>query len=432
MISNTQTENDKQLSKELENQFWHNCIHVQASQAQVKAFIPEPDLPERMHRELDELLHKFPDPAVRPPLFGTCLGVKDVFFTDAFPTRAGSWLPEEAFSGAQSIAVSQLLNAGALLLGKTACNEFSYQKTPLTINPKAPGHSPGGSSAGSAAAVAASMCDLALGSQSRAGVILPAAFCGVLGFKPSAGRFSKQGIFPFSQSLDQLGLFCQDHSLLLTASKVLLLKADIAMPEDSPIVLGIPHKSFLAQADTDILSHFYGQLDILREAGYTIVESDCFVGYQEITRYHYDLYAAEFTQNHIPLYRKYQALYSPSARELFDSGLKIAPANLYFARDMQMKERDLAQDIMRQAGISILLSPSTASLPPLLNAEAASRVMSLPFSFCGLPCLNLPLSNHPSGLPVGLQISSFAGADEFLLSSAATLIQALAYKKNPE
>lgn len=385
--------------------------------AQVKALVPETGMCERISAQIELLAEKHPATSKRPALFGKLLGVKDVFFTDILPTRAGSWLPADAFTGTKSIAVSQLLNAGAVLAGKTHCNEFSYYQAAPTLNPLFPELSPGGSSSGSAAAVAAGICDLALGSQSRAGIMLPAAYCGVLGFKPGAGRVSKQGMFPFSQSLDQVGLFSKNWKIMQQAAKILLLKQEQPVETEKRVVLGIPHSSFLLQADEDVLSHFYALLDKLRTAGFVIRETSCFQDYQTINHLHYDLFAAEFTQNHIPLYHEYQALYSPSARELFDRGMKISPDKLYEARDMQQVHREKAHEVMLEDGITILLSPAMASLPPKASEEPAKRMMSLPFSFCGLPSMCLPLFNHPTGLPYGFQLSTFAGQDELLLSS---------------
>jgi Asp-tRNA(Asn)/Glu-tRNA(Gln) amidotransferase A subunit family amidase len=118
--------------------------------------------------------------------------------------------------------VSVLREAGAVILGKTAMDEFAYCEPPLTRNPHNLAHTPGGSSSGSAAAVAAGLCRLALGTQTTRSVIGPAAFCGVVGFKPSFGRIATDGIVPMAPSFDTIGFFAQDLPGALLAAAVLV------------------------------------------------------------------------------------------------------------------------------------------------------------------------------------------------------------------
>src|SRR5690606_25275669 len=112
--------------------------------------------------------------------------------------------------GPEAEVVTALRRAGALILGKTVTTEFAYFQPGPTRNPHHPDHTPGGSSSGSAAAVAAGYCPLALGTQTIGSVIRPAAFCGVVGFKPSQDRISSGGLIPLSPSADHVGLFTQD------------------------------------------------------------------------------------------------------------------------------------------------------------------------------------------------------------------------------
>ncbi|MDD4309766.1 MAG: amidase family protein, partial [Candidatus Cloacimonetes bacterium] len=232
------------------------CQEIETREQIVKAFVSTIGLRERLDAQLEMLEQKYGSGAELPSLWGTTIGVKDVFFTDTLATRAGYWLPTDAIKGERSIVVSQLLNAGAILLGKTACSEFGYQKAANTCNPLYPHYSPGGSSSGSAAAVAAGFCDLGVGSQSRAGVTLPSAFCGVNGFTASAGRISKQGMFHLSQSLEQIGLFAKDMKVIKHAAKVLLLKGATTPEAALDMRFGIPSRSFLALAEPQIIAQF--------------------------------------------------------------------------------------------------------------------------------------------------------------------------------
>src|SRR6266571_3553667 len=159
------------------------CQRIDALEPQINALLPEPGRRARLLAEARSLQERFPDPASRPALYGVLLGVKDVFNVDGFPTRAGAQLPPALFAGAEP--------------GPTR-------------NPYNLAHTPGGSSSGSAAAVAAGFCPLALGTQTIGSVIRPAAFCGIVGFKPTYGRIPTAGLVPCAPSLDTIGFFTQD------------------------------------------------------------------------------------------------------------------------------------------------------------------------------------------------------------------------------
>ncbi len=401
------------------------CAQGMKSEQTIKAFVSGSDNCSLASGLAERLMEQFPDPDSRPPLFGKLLGVKDVFLSGNIPTRAGSLLPRSVFSGQAAIPVAQLINAGALLMAKTSCSEFNHISKPPTLNPLVPERSAGGSSTGSAAAVAAGICDLALGSQSRAGIMMPAAFCGVYGFKPSSGRISREGLISFCPTLEQPGILAKELGILQTAAKILLNKDQTGVSAKAKPTIGIPSQLFLAQADSEVLDHFEYLLGSLNSAGFRIRQLDAFNNYLQINQSHRDLYAAEFTQQHIPLVGKYGHLYSPPTRELYETGLKVLPEKLYRARELQPLFREELQDEMNAKDVKLLISPSTATLPPLLSGDPISPALSLPFSFCGLPALTLPLQNHPSGLPFGLQISAAWGWDEYLLEQTEQIQRAL-------
>ncbi|HRQ32125.1 MAG TPA: amidase family protein, partial [Anaerolineales bacterium] len=126
---------------------------------EVLAFIPEAKRFERLQKEAEELVEKYPDINQRPALFGMTVGVKDIFHVKGFSTQAGSQLPTQALQGDEAASVVKLKDAGALILGKTVTTEFAYFTPGPTRNPHHPDHTPGGSSSGSAAAVGADLCD---------------------------------------------------------------------------------------------------------------------------------------------------------------------------------------------------------------------------------------------------------------------------------
>src|SRR5919197_2942484 len=167
--------------------------------------------------------------AVRGPLHGIPLGVKDIFDVAGLPTAAGAPPFAHRRPGEDAASVALLRAAGAIVLGKTHTTQFAYRDPAPTRNPWNLAHTPGGSSAGSAAAVAARMVPLALGSQTVGSVLRPAAYCGVVGLKPTHGLVSADGVIPLAWSLDHVGVFARTvHDCALGLS--LLAGFDAADP----------------------------------------------------------------------------------------------------------------------------------------------------------------------------------------------------------
>ena len=141
------------------------------------------------------------------PLFGLAVGVKDIIDTADLPTEDGTVLHAGRMPTADAAVVRRLRAAGGWVMGKTVTTELATYAPGKTRNPHHPGHTPGGSSSGSAAAVAAGMVPLAIGTQTNGSVIRPASFCGVFGFKPSAGLIPRTGVLTQSPPLDAVGVF---------------------------------------------------------------------------------------------------------------------------------------------------------------------------------------------------------------------------------
>src|SRR5882724_5784596 len=143
------------------------------------------------------------------PLHGVPVAIKDIFDTADMPTEYGSPIYAGRTPSRDATVVSSLRAAGAVILGKTVTTEFAYFSPGKTRNPHNPEHTPGGSSSGSAAAVGADMVPLAIGSQTNGSTIRPAAYCGVVGFKPTHGLISRHRAFALSRTLDHVGLFAR-------------------------------------------------------------------------------------------------------------------------------------------------------------------------------------------------------------------------------
>src|SRR5688500_2445179 len=143
------------------------------------------------------------------PLYGIPVGVKDIINTRGIPTRNGSRIFQNNVPSHSAWVVRRLEALGGLVMGKTVTTEFAFRAPGKTRNPWNPAHTPGGSSSGSAAAVASGFVPVAIGTQTLGSVIRPAAFCGVVGYKPSHGAISRTGVHPFSATLDTVGVFAR-------------------------------------------------------------------------------------------------------------------------------------------------------------------------------------------------------------------------------
>ncbi|NJN98426.1 MAG: amidase, partial [Anaerolineales bacterium] len=284
--------------------------------AQIQAFLPEKDRFARLRREATELEARFPNPAERPPLYGVPVGVKDIFHVAGMPTQAGSRLPADLLTGPEAECVTQLKAAGALVLGKTVTTEFAYFAPGPTRNPHHLAHTPGGSSSGSAAAVAAGLCPLALGTQTIGSILRPAAFCGVIGFKPSFGRVSGVGVIPFSTSLDHIGFFVQDVADAALAAAVLCQgwnKAEAAPGDEAAKklpVLGVPLGPYLQKASPEGLAHFETVQQKLQQAGFELRPVEILANFEEIATAHQALAAAEAASIHREWYADFSGLIS--------------------------------------------------------------------------------------------------------------------------
>jgi Asp-tRNA(Asn)/Glu-tRNA(Gln) amidotransferase A subunit family amidase len=384
----------------------------------VLAFIPEEDRFERLHREAEELLLRFPDPENRPPLFGVLAGVKDNFHVDGFITQAGSRLPWTELQGSEAESVTRLKNAGALILGKTFTTEFAYFSPGPTRNPHNPEHTPGGSSSGSAASVGAGLCPLALGTQTIGSVIRPAAFCGAAAFKPTYDRIPRDGVVPLSSTLDHVGVFAQDISLARRAAASLCEDWDAITPLDRKPILGIPQGPYLTTASAYALAHFRTVCDTLAEAGYEVRGIPVMREIKDIRARHQLILAADAAHVHETWFEKYENLYGSKLTELIRRGQSITASDLQDAlraRDEFRAEMTLA---MQEKGIDLWISPPSIGSAPQGLGDTGDPAMNLPWTQLGFPAVNIPTEKGPDGLPMGLQVIGTWNMDEELLAWA--------------
>ena len=392
------------------------CDRVRKLDSRIEAMLPEPDRHGRLRSEARKLQARYPDPENRPALYGALVAVKDIIHVSGFVTAAGSAIPPELFAGPEAACVQKLRDAGAIILGKSVTTEFAYFEPGPTRNPHNLAHTPGGSSSGSAAAVAAGLCPLSLGSQTIGSVIRPAAFCGIIGFKPTLHRIPTAGLVSFSPTLDQVGFFTQDAAgTALVASVLCQPWRDVSPPARLP-VLGVPVGPYLQQADPEGLNAFEQHLRKLEAVGCTIRRVPALPQIREINDLHRRLILAEFAREHAEIYSVHATLYRRRTAEAIEIGKKVRDQELAAARANCAIVRRELEATMARAGIDLWVTPSTPGPAPEGIHATGDPIMNLPWTHAGMPAISLPAGRAKNGLPLGLQFVAPFGADEQLVA----------------
>ena len=397
------------------------CDRVDQVDTSVQALLPEPGRRERLNAEAVALAARFPNPDDRPSLYGALVAIKDIFHVDGFVTRAGSNVPPELFAGREAAVVTLLRQAGALILGKAVTTEFAYFEPGPTRNPHNLEYTPGGSSSGSAAAVAAGLCPLAVGTQTIGSVIRPAAFCGIVGFKPSYDRIPSAGLVYFSRSMDHVGLFTQDAAgMRLAAGAVCRDWLDVPAPDRLPVI-GAPDGPYLQQAEPEALAAFRQQLNWLAAAGVTIRSVPALEDIERINHLHRRLIFAEFADEHAAMYDQHAELYRPRTAEIIEIGRTVTDDERVAALASAARLRAEMAGLMAAEGIDLWTCPAAPGPAPAGIHATGDPAMNLPWTHAGMPAVTLPAGQAANSLPLGLQLVAPFGEDEALLGWAEQL-----------
>jgi aspartyl-tRNA(Asn)/glutamyl-tRNA(Gln) amidotransferase subunit A len=362
----------------------------------------------------------------RGPLHGIPIGLKDLIDTAGVRTTCGSALFAERVPTEDAFVVQRLKRAGAVLLGKQNLQEFAYGGTSASShygpvhNPWNPRHIAGGSSGGSAAAVAAGMCFGAIGSDTGGSIREPAAFCGIVGLKPTYGRVSTRGVFPLSWSLDHVGPLCRnvrDAALMLEAiagydaldvtcvdwpteqySNALNVKTDFR--------IGVARRPFFDDLERDIELAMNEAIEVIRRMSLEVIEVEVpsvptAVAVPEIYAVHRDYYGNS------------PELYRPWMRDRLAHAAAADTAAYVTDRFALERVRRTVNDVF--AEVDVLITPTTP-VPPITIEEASNMPTppppgevwlrnTRPFNAYGLPTVSIPAGFTRAGLPIGLQIA---------------------------
>ena len=377
------------------------------------------------------------------PLHGVPIGLKDIYHNAGIPTTACSKIYADFVPDYDATTVALLKRAGAIMLGKTVTTEFACMDPSPTINPWNSAHTPGGSSSGSAVAVAARMCPGALGSQTVGSVLRPAAYNGIVGFKPTFGRVSRHGVVPVSWSLDTVGWLVrnvEDAALLLQVMAGPDPKDPVASRETSPNYLealeapnapriGLIRQFFHDHADVETRRHVDAVAERLREAGATIEEVPLPDSMDTAFDDQQTIMAVEGGAFHQPMFEQRAGDYQPKLREMIGRGLATDAAT--YSRSLERRRQFITDMELLSERVDVLLTPSTPTPPPADLTNTGNPLFQGPWTSCGLPTISTPSGLAESGLPLGIQLIAAPFAEARLLAAASWCETALSFQLLP-
>jgi Asp-tRNA(Asn)/Glu-tRNA(Gln) amidotransferase A subunit family amidase len=359
------------------------------------------------------------------PLRGLPIGVKDIYDTADLPTQYGSAIYAGHRPKADAAMVALIRRAGGVVIGKTVTTEFAGLQPAGTRNPHNPAHTPGGSSSGSAAAVAAGMVPIALGTQTGGSVIRPAAYCGVVGFKPSFRLMPTVGIKCFSWSLDTVGLFAASVADAAFAA-ALISGRDLRLDSTEPAAprIALVRTRSWPEASASMQDAIARAARAAEAAGAKVTEVELPPIFETATQAHGTIQDHEAYRALADEIDRHRDRLGPILREQLDKAAAITPAAYDDARRLARQARRALVDFME--GIDVLLTPSAPGAAPHGLSSTGKPTFNRLWTLLGTPSVNVPGLYDSAGLPLGVQIVGRFARDRLALEAAAFLQRALA------
>ena len=363
--------------------------------------------------------------ATRGPLHGIPFGVKDIIDTVDYPSECGTPIYAGRRTPWDAACVAAARAAGALLLGKTVSTELAYFAPGKTRNPHKLAHTPGGSSSGSAAAVADCMVPLAIGTQTGGSVIRPAAFCGIVGYKPSFGLVSRAGVKTEADRLDTIGFFARtvaDAALFassITGRPALAYLSEFA----SPLRIAICRTPEWPDAAPETVALFEHLPSLLARRGARVSDLELPEAFREIRTTHAAIMAYEAAHAYAYEWHAHGGQLSRQLRELIIEGIGTSAERYDAACVHSHTCSALFAEVMRD--FDVLLTPSAIGQAPEGLASTGSPAFNRMWTLIGTPAVTVPAGLGPLGLPLGIQVVGRAGDDALTLSAAAWVHRAL-------
>jgi Asp-tRNA(Asn)/Glu-tRNA(Gln) amidotransferase A subunit family amidase len=368
------------------------------------------------------------------PLHGLPVGIKDIIDTHDMPTTDGTVLHAGRTPMGDARLVAMLRQAGAIIMGKTVTTELATYSPGKTRNPHNPAHTPGGSSSGSAAAVAARMVPLAVGTQTNGSVIRPAAYCGVVGYKPSFGLISRHGVLKESRPLDQIGVMARsvEDAALLAEELIGFDENDpdtrplprprlreIAMQEPPlPPTLAFVKTPMWKLADAQCKDAF---AELVAHLGTRVEEFTLPAGFKDAWKWHQTIMEADLAKNFEVEYEQGRDKLSEALRAQLERGRRVRAVDYNKALD-KVPALNRALGELFELRYEAILTPAAAGTAPKGQESTGSPAFCTLWTLCGLPAVTLPLMQGEDGLPLGVQLVGARGSDARLLRTARWLV----------
>ena len=347
-------------------------------------------------------------------LHGVPVAVKDIIGTFDMPTECGTVLRKGAKSQNAEI-IDLLISAGAIVMGKTTTSELAYLGPPATRNPHDYTRTPGGSSSGSAAVIASYMAPLSIGSQTGGSIIRPASFCGVVGYKPSYGLISRNGVLRTSNKLDHIGVFGKTVEDVALLAKVLIKKdsydeatihfsSENMLEECKKGPLYEPKFIFyktdawkiIDKKSRDAFEYFIKSF----KKNIEIFDTPSY--FKDINKYHQIIHETDLANNFAAYYKKSKNKLSNYMQKAISNGNKHSAKEYAEAIDFMKRSYESYKEVFED--YHGVLSPSSPGVAPKGLKSTGTAEFNRFWSFMGTPCISLPLLQGENNLPLGVQL----------------------------
>lgn len=402
--------------------FAESCLRrIEASNPRLNAFVcVDATGALAAARESDARLR---DAAPRGPLDGVALAVKDNIDVAGLPAASGIGALKARIAQRDASCIARLRERGAVFLGKTLMDEAALSALGDNSvfgrchNPRAHGHTAGGSSSGSAAAVAAELCMAALGTDTLGSVRIPASYCGIVGFVPSAGRVHSSGVLPLAPSLDRIGVLARS---VADAACIAMALSDAIGLESAPRAsIGVLRGPVPGVSDT-ILAAVEATAYALARAGHRIVELDAgMLEWSGARRGAFLVTEIEGAEVHAALLDEPSSDITATLRNALEFGRRASVERVARARAQIERARSAILTWFMHCDVLLLPTTPQVAFPFDAEAPASQADFTAPASIAGLPAISLPANTAEDGLPIGAQLVGGPGQDALLLGVAA-------------
>ena len=363
------------------------------------------------------------------PLHGIPVAVKDIVGTLDMPTECGTVIRKGKSYSQNAEIIELLISAGAIVMGKTATAELAYLGPAKTTNPHDYSRTPGGSSSGSAASVASFMAPLSVGSQTGGSIIRPASYCGVVGYKPTYGLISRNGVLKTSEKLDHVGVFGRSVEDVALLAKTLIKKDKFdtaSVHYSAENMLNETKKGPLFEPKFIFYKTDYWKLveKKSRESFEYFIKSfkknievfDTPSYFKDIHKYHQIIYDTDLANNFSLYFKKYKKKLSKIMQDAIIRGNKHSAKDYAEAVDFMKRSYESYEEVFED--YHGVLSPSSPGVAPKSLKTTGTAEFNKVWSYLGTPCISLPLLQGENNLPLGVQLIGAKYDDQRFLGVA--------------